>query len=271
MEKAAQFFQRLIKGDLEPIEVKRYLAFESVFFWSVIFISWIAYPKEHKYSILTHTFSFLGSFEPKHNPDTWWIFSIAMFFWGMASVPMVLYIYRRFATISTRGARIGAGFFLLGCTGIALIAIFPDAHGKVIGNWEYTHIHMKAALCVAVGYVFGIPWYAGLLLKDRFWGVGREGKSRFEHGKFLWPYLIWTSMVVTAAYFLIRWNAVYAAKKAAAVAAGQSIGSPWSESMGTIYAFPLWEHLVIYTLFIFLVWFIVLLPAIPKRERIASR
>ncbi|HRZ84483.1 MAG TPA: hypothetical protein P5069_18675, partial [Candidatus Hydrogenedentes bacterium] len=60
---------------------------------------------------------------------------------------------------------------------------------------------------------------------------------------------------------LVRWEYVYAAKKAAAAAAGASIGSSWSEAMNTRYSFPLWENILIYTLFLFLVWVVTALTA----------
>ena len=46
-----------------------------------------------------------------------------------------------------------------------------------------------------------------------------------------------------------------------AAAAGASIGSSWSEAMNTRYSFPLWENILIYTLFLFLVWMVTALTA----------
>ncbi|HOH43512.1 MAG TPA: hypothetical protein PLZ53_10375, partial [Candidatus Hydrogenedentes bacterium] len=60
-------------------------------------------------------------------------------------------------------------------------------------------------------------------------------------------------ILFTASYFLIKWEFVYAQMKAAAQATGQPIGSSWSEAMNTIYSFPLWENILIYSFFVFLV------------------
>ncbi len=258
--------KRILSGDFTPRELRYYVIFLTSVFWGLIFASWMNFPKDHHFSIMTHTFSFLGSFENKHNPERWWIFSIAMAFWGTASVPLMLYFRRRFALISPWGAAVGAFLFLAGCTGIVLIAIFPDAHGKVIGDFEYTHIHMKAAFLVAAAFGLGIPWHALLLLLDWIAGKRSGAPSAFTHGKYLWPYGLWTVMVSVAMYFQIKWEFVYAEMKAAAAASGASIGSHWSEALNTRYSFPLWENLVIYTLFIFLMWLAATLSADAAEE-----
>jgi hypothetical protein len=209
---------------------------------------------------MTHTFSFMGSFEAKHNPQWWWIFSIAMTFWGVATVPLVFYLYRRFALISPWGAPVGLLLFLTGCAGIVGVAMFPDARGNVIGNFEWTEIHEKAAVTVAAAFTLGILWHGILLLKDRLSRRGRSGHSAFDHRKLLWPYLFWTVMFGISVYHLAAWERIYAARKAAALAAGTPIGSSWSEALNTRYSFPLWENILIYTLFIFLMWFILAVP-----------
>ena len=103
-------------------------------------------------------------------------------------------------------------------------------------------------------FIFGIILHGVLLLKDRF----LSNNSQFEHRP-SFPYAFWLTILCTASYFLIKWEYVYAARKAAAEAAGTSIGSSWSEAMNTIYSFPLWENILIYPLFIFLVWLSLLL------------
>jgi hypothetical protein len=257
---------RCLWGDFRMIELRRYLAFESLTFCGLIFVSWLSYPDEHHYSIMTHTFSFFGSFESKHNPEWWWIFSIAMTFWGCATVPLVFYVYRRFVTVAAWGARLGVLLMLAGCAGVVLVACFPDAHGAVIGDAEWTDIHEKAALLVAAGFGLGIPWLGLLLLKDRFFGRTARNGYRFDHGRLLWPYLFWLTVTGTAMYFQIAWEFVYAERKAAADAAGAHFGSHWAEALNTRYSFPLWENITIYALFIFLMWFGIALPGEPVEQ-----
>lgn len=253
-ERIGERVMRCLAGDFRPTELRPYVTLLAVVFWGLIFISWRIFPKDHHYSIMTHTFSFLGSFEPKHNPDTWWVFSIAMAFWGTCFVPLTFYFRRRFALISPKGAWAGNALFLMGCLGIVLIAFFPDAHGKVIGNLEYTHIHMKAALLVALGFGVGIPLHIALLFRD--WRTGQRAgvATPFTHRRYVWPSAIWIAVIGTGLYFQIGWDFRYPQLKAAAVAAGKDFGSPWTEAMNTRYSFPLWEHLAIYSIFLFLIW-----------------
>ena len=252
---------RCVKGGFHREELKLYLTAVSVYFWGLIFLAWLSFPADHKFSIMTHTFSFLGSFEAKHNPQWWWIFSIAMVSWGILMVPLVFYYHRRFVAISRGGAVTGTLLLLLGCAGISMVGIFPDASPVLFGSVRWTDIHEKAALMVAAGFIFGLSCHGVLLLKDRFFMANNPHGLRFDHGKLFWPYLMWSSVLAVSAYFLIRWEFVYPQWKAAAMAEGRDIGSSWSASLGTRYSFPLWEQAMIYTLYIFLVWFALVLPA----------
>ncbi len=261
---------RCITGGFRSVELKRYLAFLSTYFWGLIFLAWLSYPAEHKFSIMTHTFSFLGSFRPEHNPERWWIFSIAMISWGLLTMPLVLYFHRRMVAISLWGARAGSFFLLLGCVGISLVGVFPDVGTQLIGSIRWTDVHMKAALFVGVGFIVGIGCYGVLLLMDRFYLPTSKYALRFDHRKLMWPYLLWLTVFSVSAYFLIRWEFVYPQWKAAAVATGVDIGSSWGAALGTRYSFPLWEQMLIYTLFIFLIWFSLALPSEEERLQATS-
>jgi hypothetical protein len=83
MESFMELLKRFLSGDLERTEIRRYLIFMTGVFWGLIFLAWLGYPAEHKYSITTHTFSFLGSYNEEHSPQWWWLFSIAMLFWSV--------------------------------------------------------------------------------------------------------------------------------------------------------------------------------------------
>jgi len=255
--------RQVVSGNFHPQMLRGYLLLKSTVFWGVIGLCWLAYPEENRYSILSHTFSFLGSSDTKHNPQWWWLFSVAMLFWAVAMFPLIAYIRHRFAMISPRGAKVGAFFFGLGSVGIALVAIFPDVSGTIFGSVRWTKVHTNAAILVAIGFGLGIFWHAGLLLRDRFF---RDPHPAFQHGRMLWPYLFWLSIVGVGVYYQVAWAFMYARLKAEAAAAGTKIGSSWSESLHTRYGFPLWENLVIYALFVFLVWFTLLLPAHARAE-----
>ncbi len=241
--------KRIMSGDFARNEARQYLLCMSGVFWGLILLAWLGYPAENRYSIMTHTFSFLGSYETKHNPHWWWLFTVAMIFWGGAGIPLSLYYRRRLHVVSARGAWVGAGLLILGFVNIGLVGVFPDVRTVVYNELRVTDIHEKTAVLSAVGFILGISGYGLLLLKDAL------GERRLAHRGMVAPYVFWVGVLTVASYFLIKWEFVYAEKRAAAQAAGVSIGSSWSEALNTRYSFPLWENILIYTLFIFLVWF----------------
>lgn len=238
-----------LNGAFDRRMLRNYLIFMSTVFWGLIFCAWLGYPEENKYSIMTHTFSFLGSFETKHSPVWWWLFTVALIFWGLCTFPLARYIHRHFRELSVAGAYTGGAFYFLGAFCIILVGIFPDVKTPITDTLKVTDVHAKVAIAAAVGFILGNFTHGILLLKDRFSG----NMSLFEHRPFAILYGLWLALFVTAAYFLIKWEFVYARMKAAAQATGQPIGSSWTEAMNTIYSFPLWENILIYTLFIFLV------------------
>jgi len=254
--------RRYMVGALQPRELRRHVIVMSVVFWGLIVCAWFSFPADHKYSIMTHTFSFLGSFEQKHNPEHWWIFSIAMVFWGLMILPLVRHIHRRFSVLNGWAAHPGAFLMGMGAAAISVVGVFPDAHGIVIGDWEWTDIHMKAAFTVFGGFIFGIIWHGVLLARAALAGRPFPGGYR----RYIAPYALWLTVFVLALYHLIKWEFIYDEMKAAAVAAGTQIGSSWTMAMNTRYSFPLWEHMLIYTLYIFLIWFSLLMPEEQERN-----
>lgn len=251
--------KRALSGEFHSHEVKNYLLFKALVFWGLIGLCWLAFPAENQFSIMRHTFSFLGSFQEEHNPRWWWLFSIAMLFWAVAMQPTTRYLHRRFAPVSRAGAAIAAGLFHLGSLGIAIVALFPDDPGPVFGTVRWTEIHEKGAVLCFAGFVLGIGAFGFLLLRDRAGHVAHKGH--------VWPYLFWLAVLGTAVGNQIYWGITYEAMKREAAAAGRTIRSSWGESLNTIYAFPLWENLVIYALFAFLIWFtLASRPAAPVRS-----
>jgi hypothetical protein len=249
------------------VSLPRYAVLKAAVFWTLILLAWLSYPAENRYSIMSHTFSFLGSWNEEHNPAWWWIFSLAMVFWGVSGVPLSLYFFRRFRVVSPRGAGIGAAFTLLGCVGVVLVGLVPDVRDPFYGELRWTEVHTVAAILVAVGFTLGILWYGGLILRDRFGARHFERAHGFGPGSFAWPYLVWGGMLAVAVGNQVRWEMLYTARKAEALAKGETIRSSWGESINTIYAFPLWENLVIYTLFAFLVWFAIVLHGTESAPR----
>ena len=116
--------RRIFSGDLSVPEARRLVLLKAGIFWGLIFLCWVIYPAENAFSIQTHTFSFLGSFEEKHNPAGWWLFTVAMCFWGIAMLPFAAYVYRRFVSSLPPGGGFVCGHLAARGLGIALVGIF---------------------------------------------------------------------------------------------------------------------------------------------------
>ncbi len=270
----------LCTGALTPRTRDRYLIAMSAIFWGLILFCWLLYPPENNHSIWSHTFSFFGSWDEQHSPRWWWVFSVAMVFWGVAMLPLIAYHWRRLSPVSVWAAGVGAGLFTVGALGTLLVGIFPDARGEVFANWQWnadlaadvaqrnawrwTDAHEKAAILCFVGYGLGLFWYTGWWIANQLRGTKRLPFA------VIWPLKLWLAVFALAAYNQVSWALRYEQMKANAKAAGTPIGSSWGESLNTIYAFPLWENIIVYTLFIVLVWFTRTLPTAPPTSPAAA-
>jgi hypothetical protein len=211
---------------------------------------------------MSHSFSYLGGFDACHNPAWWWVFSIAMTFWGLATVPVVLYMYRRFAVVRRRSARIGALILLLGCLGIILVGVIPTGHGGPESTFDWGRAHRRAGLLVAIAFGIGIFWHEILLFVD---GFTRRKLGTSGYWRYVWPYTFWWGMAFLATYFLVKWMFVYERMKLEAAAAGTVLRGSWTEALDSWYSIPFWETVMIVTLYIFLVWLPLALPKeVPK-------
>ena len=249
--------KRIICGDFRAHELRRYVACKTVIFWGLILLCWSLFPRENEFSIMTHSFSYLGSFEPFHNPRWWWIFTVAMVLWGVALVPLVLYIHRRFVHVSRWGAAVAAFELLLGCLGLVLVGAIPSVHGQLVGNQSWAGIHRDAGLLVAIAFCAGIFAHELLLFRD---GFTRKRLGKHGYWRFFWPYLVFWAIAFTATYFLVRWMFVYEELKRAAAATGRQLEGSWTEALHTWYSIPMWETVMICTLYVFLLWFVLMVP-----------
>lgn len=234
-----------------------YLLAVAVLFWGLVFTCYLLVPRENHFGFLSHSFSYLGGFDACHNPRYWWLFSVAMTFWGLATVPVVFYIYRHFAPISRWAAIVGALLLLVGCVGIILVGVIPTGHSDVIGGFNWGRHHRRAGLLTATAFGTGAFWHEIMLFVDGF-----SDRKLGNHGywRFVWLYAFWWTMAFLATYYLTAWMFVYERMKTEAAAAGRQLQGSWTEALNTRYSIPLWENLMIITLFIFLTWFPLILP-----------
>ncbi len=255
---------RALGGQFEARELRRYLAVEALIFWGLIVLCWSLIPRANQFGIMTHSFSYLGGFDSCHNPRWWWVFSIAMTFWGAATVPTVFYMYRRFARVHVRSAGIGAAILLIGCVGIALVGLIPTGHSAVIGGFNWGRAHRAAGLTVAIAFGIGIFWHEILLFID---GFTRKTLGVHGYWRYVRPYTFWWVMAFLATYFLTAWVFVYERMKVEAAATGRHLEGSWTEALNTWYSIPFWETVMIVTLYIFLAWLPLVLPnEVPEHE-----
>lgn len=253
--------KRYLAGQHTHTEMRWHLAIIVIVFWGLVLCARIGYETGRDYSMHKQMLSALGSFDERHNPQWFWIFTLAMVFCGTFLVPVTFYIHRRFLVISEWGARIGMCLFLLGCTGITFTGLFPDAHLKLFGEVSSSKIHGITASLIIIGFFFGMILHGILLLKDKFRNQEfAEGDA--SYWKFIGPYLV-CAAVVGATLSRIRWDYLYSA----ILASGADAARYWDDALKGLDHFPLLEHLAIWALTIYIVWFTILLPHEPAREQ----
>jgi len=249
-----KYLHGMAAGEFEPRTLRIYLAAEALVFWGIIFLCWRLFPEANAFSIHTHTFSYLGSYEPDRNPGGWWLFTIAMVFWGLATIPIVRHNLRRLGGGEASGALRATRFLLIaGCAGIVIVGLFPDARGPLIGSLRWTDIHYLGALILVLGFIIGIPRFTLHLVRAAR-DPQRDPASRHRLRRALWPQYFFMAVSTIALTLLLAWVFVYEHRRAAAEAAGLDFGSPWREAMNTPYSFPLWDNVYVYTLFIYFAW-----------------
>jgi hypothetical membrane protein len=246
-------FFNLAQGRFSPRSLRIYLAIEALFFYGLVLACWSRYNPDDPFHILRHTFSYLGSFNPDRNPEGWWLFTIAMCGWGLANIPLALFVGRHLSSVTPHGAKKVTVLLVTGCVGIILVGLFPDARTEMVGSLRWTTAHYFAALVLVLGFLIGIPWATMLVQRTaRDSQLDDFTRRAFQRARF--PHVFFVTVTTVALFFLIRWVFVYENLKADALASGQEIGSSWREAMNTIYSFPLWDNVFVHTVFIYFAW-----------------
>ncbi len=248
---------RCLAGSFRRMELKWYLAAEAAIFWGLVLLCFFLVPPENKFGFASHPFSYLGGFDPEHNPDWWWVFSAAMLFWAVSYVPVVFYIRRRFAAVSPGGSWRGAAWLLFGCLGILLVGLVPTGHDQFWGSMSHIGAHRYCSVPILVGFGFGTFWHELMLFRD--WRSGQRLRGG-GYGKFVALYAAWWGLVFCGVWFLARWPFVYERMRAGAAAAGKPLQGSWTEALNTVYSIPLWENILIITLYLFMVCLPLMLP-----------
>lgn len=262
--------KRYASGRHTPKEIRWHLAALAFIYWGLVFCAWIGYNGQNTYSIMSQTLSALGSFDDKHNPHWFWLFSVAMIYCGLTMIPVMLYVRRRFAAISGWGALVGAVFFVSGCVGLVLVGLLPYSHGAVAGIWKLKYLHVKAAGTMGVMFGLGMVWHALLLLKDRFTARCFAVPEDSSYLKFIGPYLVLVP-VLTLVGSRIEWHALYTGLQAAVRASlGDAANAMQSAMAGRFHSFSILEHVAIWALTVFVIWFTAVLPYSHDSESAVS-
>jgi hypothetical protein len=249
--------KRCVTGWHTPREIRCHLALLGFGYWGLVAGAWLGYPAKNGFSLHREMLSALGSFEERCNPEWFWVFSIAMIYCGVFMMPVTFYIWRRFKAISARGAWLGAFFFVMGCIGMAWVGLFPYAKAELAGGWEWQHLHMLGAALLLLGFVPGVVWHGVLLLKDACTEKTFASREKAAYRKLAGPFLVCAPVIGLVAY-QIRWSSVLAALQAAADASGEQMADNLMKAFPPV---PILEHVAIWALTIFVIWFTVMLPS----------
>lgn len=257
--------KRCLTGRHNPAEIRLHLALLAVGYWVLVYFAWRGYTSQHPYSITTHTLSALGSFDKGHNPQYYWLFTLAMVYCGAAMIPIILYIRSKVAAVSEVGAWVGSLFFIMGGIAIILTGIFPDARGEVLGSWEWRHIHLRVAVTIAIGFGTGIIWHAVLLLYDMFARGSFSDAGSLPYLKLMGPFSV-TIPIFIAAGYRIDWGYLYGALYAAVRSSSEETKTYWEAAVDGLQSFPVLEHMAIWGLTLFVIWFAAVLPWQMERD-----
>ncbi|CAL6032324.1 DUF998_domain-containing protein [Hexamita inflata] len=213
------------------------------------------YPQQ--YSIMTSTFSFLGSWDSERNPKGWYWFTIGMVLSFFVEIPLLMYVYQRLKHVDLKLAKVSLVFWFMGVCAQFLVGCFPDANSIIFGKTKFSDIHNIVAIATFLSLLVSAPINGALVAYDRPGSCKKIGKKNMLNHRHtdICIGLVITSICISV-IFSILWQVVYPIM----YAKDPSIGSNWSAAMNTIWSFPLWENVVIFTLYLYLIWFPFTLP-----------
>ncbi len=260
--------KQIAKGNFSPAQLKKYLIIGYAIITVFLVLSYITYelnyffggnPQSINYSMLTTSFSELGSPESWNNPNYWYLLSIAFGIWAFFCIPLILYMVRRMAVIDKVGAVFGFILLLVGAIGVLLIGVFPDTGQDFFQDLAYGKIHNTVAIVALGGMGLGILWFGVVLLRDRWTRIPKlpwtppSGRKLFTHKKLQWPVIILFIAILLFAGFSLSWNYIYPIWHAQDPSIQHWPG--WGP-----FSFPLWEWILILSIFLTFAWFVLALP-----------
>ncbi len=246
------WISRIIKGNFQYRELKLFCFFSLFFTFLCILISYLLYPSNANYSILTHTISYLGDYE--RNEKGWYFLSIAFIIISVSISRLIIYIFERVSLIYKKFASFGFISLQIGSLGILLIAIFPDANGEdFFEDLSLGQFHNIISLIAIFGMLIGLIDFGLLFIFDHY---SKYRKNKNE----LYP------EVITLPYFILL--GIGGVGMLFSQIISEILKYPWPGP--GIFSFSLWEW-ILSLIFIIIIYTLALklpniLPEVIKRN-----
>lgn len=240
-----------ILGKFQPNELKMYILITFMISTLLLCISWLFYPKDLNYSIMTHTISYLGVFT--NNPNGWLFFSFSFIVGSVSFFPLILYLHRRVLQISDIGAWIGTVLLFIGSIGFILTALIPDEYGyDFLEDVSLGKAHNIVAILGVIGFSAGLFVYGFLFFID-YWPCFHKNRESFYAKLSVFP--IFFPFTIIGIGLLITQIIAYRLKV------------EWPGP--GILSFPLWEWMLTFAFFFTIYGLSLRLPSkIPETREI---
>ncbi|GAB4331548.1 MAG: hypothetical protein Kow0069_39150 [Promethearchaeota archaeon] len=247
--------RRYVNGDYEKDELlKKYVPVAMGVLYGLLLLALAFYPHdgpEGPYSIFKNSISSLGDWS--YNDRSWFFFSVAMVWIGVAIWPVVPYVYKRLSPICLHTTRFGAFFGVLVPFGMVLTGIFAENDVLIPGtDLEYGDVHGPVAVLGFGGIGLALLIWGLPVLKDHFWG------HKLVPLKKLLPGTVYFAFVVAAT----AGTQVYVESIDAPSCGGFSGCDP-----APFLSWGFWEWNLLWAVTAYLFLFLWCLPADPKLVR----
>ncbi len=231
-------FSQIVNGSFSETQILAYIFIHFAFVVSFLYISYRVFISQNKYSIMTHTISFLGSWIEKRNPKGWKIFTLGMIITGLMFIPLFAYIFSHTLLIFEWGAYIGLIFGIVASIGLMLIGIVPDNENlEMYKGISWGKAHDTIAVISVVSFAITILWSGIMILVNNF-------SQKIEiHASIHLGYVITILVISVGVYYQIRWAKM--CKK------DHTLDSFPGEG---IHSFPLWEWILFGLLLLMTYW-----------------
>ncbi len=253
-DKVKSALGKYLRGDFEKqFLLKRAVPLIIVIFFGFILLALALYPpvgEDSPYSIFTNSISSLGDWS--YNTNGWPFFSIALIFLALTIWPFIPYTFKRVVGICKHTSRFGLLFGLLAPIGIFLTALFAENGVDIPGtDMEYGDIHGPVAVAGFGGLAFALLFWTCPLMKDYF-----RGQKKVPFNKLIPAYVFFLFIVIgtlgTQGYLSI-------------VDVDGCGGFSSCDSIPLL-AWGFWEWMLLFSLTIYLPFFIWVLPEEPVQE-----